>query len=162
MNTKYHINTKANTGFSLIEVLITMLILAVGLMSIAALQFKGLQYSNDAHMRSNFNIFVYDIMDRMRNNRTGIAGYEGNYTVPTVWPGTDTCTESLSPATVANDLICWHQQLFNHLPPGTTANITSAAGAGAGVAYTQYIVTLSWENRDGTTSTIRHMLADPI
>ena len=152
-----HRITKPENGFSLIEVLITMLIIAVGIMSIAALQFKGLQYSNDAHLRSNFNIFVYDIMDRMRNNRTNIASYVGNYTVPTAWPAGSTCNESLSPATAANDLICWRQQLFNHLAPGTTANITTAAATG----YTQYIVTLSWQNREGTNNSIRHMLADP-
>lgn len=148
---------KTESGFSLIEVLITMVILAVGLLSVAALQFRGLQYSNDAHMRSNFNIFAYDIMDRMRNNRGDIANYVGNYTIPTAWPVADVCNEALSPPTAANDLICWREQLFNHLPPGASANITTAAGAG----YTEYIVTLSWESRDGVANTIRHMLADP-
>ena len=148
---------KNKNGFSLIEVLITMVILAVGLLSIAALQFRGLQYSNDSHMRSNFNIFAYDIMDRMRSNITNVASYTGNYTIPTTWPSGDTCDESLSPPTAANDLICWHQQLFNHLPPGASANITSSAGAG----YTKYTITMTWESRDGTTNTITHMLADP-
>jgi len=157
MKTKYRINIKNEAGFSLLEVLITMIILAVGLLSIAALQFRGLQYSNDAHMRSSFNIFAYDIMDRMRNNRGSLASYTGNYTVPTTWSG-GTCNESLSPPTAANDLVCWHQQLFDNIPPGSTANITTAASA----TYTQYIVTLSWESRDGVTNSIRHMLADPI
>ena len=148
---------KKMTGFSLIEVLITLLIVAVGILSIAALQFRGLQYSNDAHMRSNYNIFAYDIMDRMRNNMANIANYTGDYEVPTTWPSGDVCNENTSPPTAANDLICWRQQLFNHLPPGSNANITTAAGAG----YTQYIITMDWRSRDDTLNTIRHMLADP-
>ena len=158
MKMKNHMINKKNSGFSLLEVLITMIILAVGLLSIAALQFRGLQYSTDAHMRSSYNIFAYDIMDRMRNNMGSLASYTnvGNYTVPTVW-AEGTCDETLSPATAANDLICWHEQLFNHLPPGTTANITTTAQA----TYTQYFVTLTWQSRDGANNTITHMLADP-
>ena len=40
-------------GFSLLEVLIAMLVLAVGLLGVAAMQMRGLQYSHDAYLRQS-------------------------------------------------------------------------------------------------------------
>lgn len=141
-------------GFSLIEVLVTLLILAVGLMSIAALQFKGLQYSNDAYMRSSYNILVYDIMDRMRNNSGSIAGYKMSYTIPATAPSG--CQEDTKP-TAANDLKCWQEQLYAHLPPGSEAEIEERAETG----YDAYDISISWTSRDGLENEIEHTFANP-
>lgn len=56
-------------GFSLIEVLIALLVTSVGLLGLAALQAKSLQYNHGAYLRSQANILAYDIADRMRLNR---------------------------------------------------------------------------------------------
>ena len=145
-------------GFSLIEVLVTLLILAVGLMSIAALQFKGLQYSNDAYMRSSYNILVYDIMDRMRNNSGNIAEYRMNeYTIPATAPGG--CEQDRAPPTAANDLQCWQEQLYAHLPPGSRAEIRD--GTARTGAYDAYDISITWTSRDGLQNTIRHTFANP-
>ena len=144
-------------GFSLIEVLVTLLIIAVGLMSIAALQFKGLQYSNDAYMRSSYNILVYDIMDRMRNNSGSIAGYKmSSYTIPANAPSG--CKEDTKP-TAANDLKCWQEQLYAHLPPGSTAEIKD--GTARTGAYDAYDISISWTSRDGLRNEIKHTFANP-
>ena len=144
-------------GFSLIEVLVTLLILAVGLLSIAALQFKGLQYSNDAYMRSSYNILVYDIMDRMRNNRGDIASYiMSEYPIPVTAPSG--CVEGTKP-TAANDLKCWQEQLYAHLPPGSKAEIkTGTARTGD---YDAYDISITWDSRDGLQNTIKHTFANP-
>ena len=143
-------------GFSLIEVLVTLLILAVGLMSIAALQFKGLQYSNDAYMRSSYNILVYDIMDRMRNNSGSIAGYKmSSYTIPANAPSG--CQENTKP-TAANDLKCWQEQLYAHLPPGSEAEIKERGGT---TSYDAYDISISWTSRDGLQNEIKHTFANP-
>ena len=142
-------------GFSLIEVLVTLLILAVGLMSIAALQFKGLQYSNDAYMRSSYNILIYDIMDRMRNNSGSIADYKMSpYTIPATAPSG--CREDTKP-TAANDLKCWQEQLYAHLPPGSEAKIEERAETG----YDAYDISITWDSRDGSRSSIKHTFANP-
>ena len=143
-------------GFSLIEVLVTLLILAVGLMSIAALQFKGLQYSNDAYMRSSYNILVYDIMDRMRNNSGDIASYiMSEYTIPVTAPSG--CIEDTKP-TAANDLKCWQEQLHAHLPPGSEAEIEKRTGT---TGYDAYDISISWTSRDGLQNEIKHTFANP-
>lgn len=57
---------KQHRGASLIEVLVTVLILATSLLAIAALQTRSLQYNHSAFIRSQANIIAYDVIDRMR------------------------------------------------------------------------------------------------
>jgi len=54
------------SGFSLIEVLVTVLILATSLLAVATLQTRSLEYNHSAYLRSQANIIAYDILDRMR------------------------------------------------------------------------------------------------
>jgi type IV pilus assembly protein PilV len=60
---------KRDKGFSLIEVLVTLLITSVGLLGLAVLQAKSLQFNHGAYLRSQANILAYDIADRMRLNK---------------------------------------------------------------------------------------------
>ncbi|OGT66360.1 MAG: type IV pilus modification protein PilV [Gammaproteobacteria bacterium RIFCSPLOWO2_01_FULL_47_190] len=133
------------SGFSLIEVLVTLLIIAVGLLSIAALQFKGLQYNQDAYMRSQINFLAYDIADRLRLNRDNAADYVANYTVPAAKPAG--CDENAGVDAV-NDLLCWRTQVYYALPPTSLANITAAGS--------MYTVALAWTDREGTTRNIEY------
>ena len=130
-------------GFTLIEVLVSMLILAIGLLGIAALQFKGLKYSNDASIRSNISMLAYDIADRIRLNKAKASDYLGTYTVPTTAPSA--CNQATG-ANAANDLACWRREVFDLTPPGSSADITSAAG--------QYTITLAWTDREGDSHNV--------
>lgn len=133
-----------NNGFSLIEVLIAMLILAIGFMGITALQFKGLKYNTDALFRSQVNLLAYDIADRMRLNSDNADDYVSSYTITTTAPS---CTQSTG-ADATNDLNCWYLQAFNALPPGSTVAITEASGI--------YTAALAWTDREGDTHTINY------
>lgn len=143
-------------GFTLIEVLVSLLILAVGLLGVAALQFRGLQYNHDAYMRSQINVLAYDIADRMRLNPDNAAAYvaAGTYTsdvMPDPTDLTDTnngCDDTLS--TTANDLNCWYDAIDRALPPGSTAAISDA-----GVQDT-YTATLQWQDREGNPHTVTY------
>ena len=59
---------KKNTGFTLIEVLIAMIILAVGLLGLAGLQATTLKNNQSAYNRIKATQLAYDIADRMRAN----------------------------------------------------------------------------------------------
>ncbi|MFT4563858.1 MAG: type IV pilus assembly protein PilV [Gammaproteobacteria bacterium] len=136
--------SRHESGFTLLEVLVAMLVLAVGLLGVAAMQMRGLQYSHDAYLRSQISILAYDIADRMRLNKANATSYASTYTVPAAAPGG--CT--ISSVTAANDLACWHRQVFDAIPPGSTADIILASG--------EYTVELEWQNRDGTIRTVEY------
>lgn len=66
----------ACSGFSLLEVLVGLIILAIGLLGLAGMQMKSLRHNNEAYLRSQATLQTYDIMDRMRANRENIQDYE--------------------------------------------------------------------------------------
>ena len=55
-------------GVTLIEVLITVLILAGGMLGTAALQSRSLAYNNQAYLNTQANMMAYDMLDRMIAN----------------------------------------------------------------------------------------------
>jgi type IV pilus assembly protein PilV len=56
----------AQRGVGLIEVLITVLLLSTALLALSSLQARSLLFNNSAYVRSQANIFAYDIIDRIR------------------------------------------------------------------------------------------------
>lgn len=60
-------------GFSLLEVLITLVLLAFGLLGLAALQMKTLQSSHSAYQRGVANIVAADTVERMWANVAAAA-----------------------------------------------------------------------------------------
>jgi type IV pilus assembly protein PilV len=64
-------------GFSLIEVLVTLVLLSIGLLSLAALQLATLKNNRSALTRSEATTLAYDILDRMRANR--VPAIQGGY-----------------------------------------------------------------------------------
>lgn len=64
---------RTQSGMTLIEVLISVLILAIGLLGAAALQLKALKYTDGSAMSSQASFIAYDLMDRIRANVDGNA-----------------------------------------------------------------------------------------
>jgi len=56
------------TGFTLIEVLVAVVVLAGGLLGLAALQVTSLSSNQTAYNRSQATQLAYDIADRMRTH----------------------------------------------------------------------------------------------
>jgi len=147
---KYHIqypciSDEIVRGFTLIEVLVALLIVAIGVLGITALQFKGMQYNQDASFRTQVSVLAYDLAERMRMNAGNAADYADaltNYVVPATEPAACIHTGTSSVG-VANDINCWKQQLFQSLPPGSIANLSTD---GDGI----YTVSIGWFNREDT------------
>ncbi len=76
-----HNQLNKQIGFTLIEVLVALLIMSIGLLGLAALQATSLKASHGAYSRGQAVFLAYDMMDRMRANRTqALAGaYDRNY-----------------------------------------------------------------------------------
>lgn len=71
----------AQAGMTLIEVLISVLILAIGLLGAAAIQLNALKYTDSAAMTSQASFIAYDMMDRIRANVIGNATSNGTANV---------------------------------------------------------------------------------
>lgn len=69
---------KSNQGISLIEVMVSVLILAIGVLGIAALQTVALKNSGGSASRTQAAIQIYSMMDIIRANRANISGYNTN------------------------------------------------------------------------------------
>jgi len=62
-------------GFTLVEVLVTVVVISVGLLGIAALQTTSLRSNHESYLRTQATAFADDIIDRIRSNRDDAASY---------------------------------------------------------------------------------------
>jgi type IV pilus assembly protein PilV len=139
--------SRRQSGFSLFEVLITMVVSAVGLMSLAALQAAGVRSNQSAYQGSQAAVLAYDIADKMRANTVSINNYLTSYmtlaqaTAAGVQTDCKTTTGCTSAELAQNDLLEWHAALNDSLPSPT--GIITLDGS-------IYTVTVNWDdNRDG-------------
>jgi len=131
-----------NTGFTLIEVLIAMLVLAVGLLGLAGLQATSLKNNQSAYNRSQATQLAYDLADRMRANVAGKTTYTtGTATATAACLTTAGCSKE---AMAENDLKAWNDAITATLPGGTG---TIAVNAGV------FTITITWDDdHDGVTT----------
>ncbi len=132
---------KKNTGFTLIEVLVAMLILAAGLLGLAGLQASGLRQSQNASFRSQATALAYDLADRIRAN----SGQIGTYTGPA--PAlNNNCLLAVgcNPTVMANhDMAEWNAALLT-MPGGGVGSVVLTAPN----VYTIYV---NWDDdKDGS------------
>ena len=72
-----HCNCKSQSGTTLIEVLITVVLVSIGLLGLAGLQLTTVQNSNSSSERFEATTLAHDILERIRANRR--AALAGNY-----------------------------------------------------------------------------------
>lgn len=109
-------------GFSMVEALVSLLVLSLGLLGLAALQSQGVKTTHSAYLRSQAALYAYDILDRMRANRE--AARAGRYDL-TLSATTPACNPSAYDI-VNCDLAQWRANLSS-LPDGTGAVTYDAA-----------------------------------
>ena len=56
------------SGISLVEVIVSILILSIGLLGMAALQNTSLKLAYDSYLRTQASFLAYDLIDRIRTN----------------------------------------------------------------------------------------------
>lgn len=115
-------------GASLIEVLVAVLVMAIGLLGIAAMQTAALRNNQSALERSQAVIQSYAILDAMRANRA--QALAGAYNT-----GALTCVVPAAGGTLAqNDLAAWMQSVHNTLGSDACGQVSCPAGAPCTVA----------------------------
>lgn len=128
-------------GFSLLEVLITILIVSFGLLGMAALVVSGVRSNNVAHYRSVASKQTEDIADRMRANITGVTAGAYDALADNI-PSTVDCVASVCNETqmATYDHAQWNTANSILLPTGRgTVNGSLAAG---------YSITVMWIEKE--------------
>jgi len=148
---------KHTRGFSLMEILVTVIVLSIGLLGLAGLQLSSLKYNHSAYLRSQATFLANDIIDRMHANRN--IARAGSYDIAigaaaAAAPGncngsvTDTCT----PADMATlDLSDWKTRLSAILPGGD-GSISRTVGANDQILAT---ITIQWDDSRGEEAVIQ-------
>jgi len=114
-------------GVTLLEVLVSVVVLSIGLLGYAGLQTLSMKNNTSAFQRSQATILTYDIVDRMRANRPNLASY----------------VVGLDAVGTYADVISWKNNVAASLPDGKAEveiDLNNIAK-----------ITIQWDdNRDGT------------
>lgn len=98
-------------GIAMLEVLIAFFVLSIGLLGLAGLQIKALQFNQSSFQQSQAAIEVYDMLDRMRMNRSAVT--TGGYAT-----GGFVSTHSGNSSLADTDLTAWLTAISGNLPDG--------------------------------------------
>lgn len=139
---------RTHKGFSLIEVLVTLIIVALGLLGIAGITANSLKANQTAYVRSQANLLASDILERIQAN-SGAAKVQP--VSPYALGLSDATTTGGSIA--AQDLHQWRTAIANTLPNGK-GTIT--------FNYTNWNVRIliQWDSNDTTTPPTQSLIVD--
>ncbi len=124
----------------MVEVLVALVVLAVGMLGIAGLFVMTLKAGGNAINRMQAVNLAQDIADRIRANKTAVLAYQGAAADNNCeGPAAVDCLPALL---AANDLNTWNSQITAALTGGTGVIVVTAPGV-AGQPAT-YSITVNW------------------
>ncbi len=134
---KHNSYKRHQAGATLIEVMVSMVIIMLGILGLLALKIASSRAAADSDRRSTAAMYAQDILERARANPTRAANGEYNLTAGAALP---------SPAlTIAQiDQTQWIQRISENLPSGTAT--FSVVGSNA-------TATIQWLERAPQNST---------
>jgi type IV pilus assembly protein PilV len=124
------------TGFTLLEVLVTMVVVGLGLLGQAALMAQSSKSNNSAYYRTQASLLASDYLERMRINL--INAMANCYDTPIV--GTPTCTTTIQ----GFERTDWLNNVSSMLPGGQ-ATVTTTTN--------NVVITISWTELSKGAST---------
>lgn len=125
-------------GVGLIEVLVAVLVLAIGLLGVAAMQAMALRNSQSSLERSQGVVHAYTILDAMRANP--VQARAGAYNIGM------TCVAPGGGSLVSNDLNAWITVLQQNLGP-TACGQVNCVGP-------MCTVSVRWDDSRGTAGSV--------
>lgn len=134
-------------GFSMIEVLVTMLIISLALLGASGMQAYSMRLNHGAQFRTQAVFLAADLAERMEANRaTAVAG---GYSIPLPTADTDCSTVYCSGDNLAaSDLFKWSSAVAAALPQGQAAAPVQTVTGNPST----YTITISWVDRMENTT----------
>ena len=165
MNMRRTVRTQ--TGFTMLEVLVSLVILVFGLLGMVGLQARAQVATFESYQRGQALILVQDMADRLATNR----GAAGCYSVTTNttsgtpylgsgYSGTPVCTAAVGTATTRAladaDLQAWNNALRGAAETAGTDKIGGVIGARGCVSFdaatNSYRIAVAWQGMAATVA----------
>jgi len=157
-------------GFTLLEILITLIILAVGMLGLANLQSKIHVTEVESYQRAHAVLLLQDMVDRIQTNRANAADYAGADALGTLSP--EDCADATLAAITnagkhlaASDRCLWSESLLGASEQRSGASSGGMIGARGCIEQVQapdptagvctpgiYRVTVAWQGLHKTVS----------
>ena len=139
--------TRQQSGFTMIEVLVTIAILVVGLLGLAAMQTLSTLAELESYQRSQALVLVRDMADRMNANKAQITSYVAS----NVGTSPEDCSAYVtSPPTGSHklDLCEWNNLLNGAAEKSGGSNVGAMIGARGCIVRVDpvtFMVTVAWQ-----------------
>lgn len=132
----------AQGGFSLIEVLISMLVIGFGLLGLAMMQTLSVRFAQSANYRTQATNLAYDLLDQIRANRALSAQFAQINEASFASTTGKSCSRVVDKYVVPEESATrWKCQVRATLGGGAHAVVTRSG--------TQTTVTISWSDARG-------------
>lgn len=150
------VNARTPHGLALIEVLVSVVILALAALGYAKLQLSGLSANASAMWRSKATVLAYEAADRVRANLPGVAaGQYDSLVTPSTSTSACTLTNVCTTTQMATrDFVQWRDAVLNVLPGGSgvicldsTAEDGTAASPACDGTGAQIAIKVFWTER---------------
>lgn len=146
---------RPQSGFSIVEVMVALVVLAVGMLGIAGLYVTTLRTNGSAISRTQAVNLASDMADRIRANRFARGAYAGaEADVGCI--GDEVADDCTRDQMAQNDLFVWREQMAALLPGNSEGRVEYVAGADADPD--RYTITVLW-SEPGTDERLSYRLA---
>ena len=146
------VRRRTQSGASLIEVMVAVMILGIGLLGIGAMQAVALRNGQSSLERTQAVIQTYAILDVIRANKNNaLAGYYNTGTTPRCDVSTINADDPGGAQSAQGDVNTWLGSLKEAMGGGATDSTTCGAISCAGntIDGTTCTVTVQWDDSRG-------------
>ena len=144
---------RRSSGFSMIEVLVTLVLISIGVLGMVALQARTIQYTQDAVQRNTAAMLANDLVELMRAMPEGLTDFYN--ATGTAFPDLPAAGCTPLPANASGQLSCWAEKTKTALPGANdlltsdfyicrTNTADSCSGAGDAIE-----IQLAWRVQEG-------------
>lgn len=128
------------SGFTLIEVLVSLVVLSIGLLGIGKLVIFSARANDSAYLRGQATELAYEILDNMRANRQVAVTQGYDVTLSSVPPNPGSCAGAACTAALMGsyDVYTWKTRLAS-LPSGQGSVVTAGTPTTA-------TITVQWDD----------------